>query len=137
MSALKQAILDYLDQAKKLKTKLESVAGHRNLMRAWRDGLLDKSGKIDGVSYEFHGAGIYIEDNDTEIEIDFLPNCELGGFDSWRIWNFIKTSKKYYQGLNDEFSVKCAIDQEVSNGFLLKFSGTHLYVLSDFHGSVR
>jgi hypothetical protein len=132
MTELIRVIEDYLEQSSYLIDQLKKTTGKSDLMRAWRSGQLEKSGQIDELIYEFHGVGIYIEKNGYGVEIDFLPEGKVGGFDSWRLWQFVKKSPEKYQGLESQETISRALDAEQEDGSIAKVASTNLYQLSRY-----
>ncbi len=133
MSYIVEIIFEYLQLSETLLRRLQTLTGEANLMQAWRCGRLTKSGRFLDVYYEFHGGGIYISGKEGEVEIDFCPDGQFYGFDSWRLWQFIKSSNKYV-GFRGEAAVKLALEEGRGKGFLIKIPHTNLYKLSGERG---
>src|SRR5688572_13882058 len=60
----------------------------KDLLRACHTGTIPRVGKLQGVSYSFHGIGLYAKNRKIEIDFDFGPDNRIDGFDSWRLWNY-------------------------------------------------
>lgn len=72
-----------------------------NKLTDWRSSGIPNQGNFDdGWSYAFHGAGCNIASPDMEIDFEFDEDCEVGGFDVWRLWSFVCDNEK----MCDEFS---------------------------------
>ena len=48
----------------------------------------------DGWLYAFHGSGCHISSPELEVDFEFDSNCEIGGFDVWRLWSFVSDNSK-------------------------------------------
>jgi hypothetical protein len=131
MEVLMKAIKDYLSIAKIAVERLCMATGQTNLMKAWKCGAIEKSNFIDGIYYEFHGVGVYIEMDSINIEVDFLPNSQIGGFDSWRLWQMIKDKLCQYPELTSHIAVKDALEALRQEGRIITVEGTHLYSLAN------
>lgn len=133
MGCIVEVISGCLKLSEALLRRFQVLAGETNLMQAWRCGRLAKSGRLLDVYYEFHGGGAYINGEEGEVEIDFCPDGQFGGFDSWRLWQFIRSSNKHV-GFEDEAAVKLALEESLGKGFLVKVPNTNLYKLSGERG---
>jgi hypothetical protein len=76
---------------------LQDHFGEDDLLRAVRDRKIPKNGSIDDydVSFNFHGIGCRVEGKDANIDFDFGPDGMVGGFDSWRLLQFIESCENY------------------------------------------
>lgn len=112
-------------------SQLIKTTNQANLTAAWRTGALKKTGTINEIYYEFHGVGIYIEIDSAGVEIDFLPDNQAGGFDSWRIWQFVKDKSHLYPSLasQDEVEIQLATLESMSK--VKKVLFTNLYTTTD------
>lgn len=64
-----------------------------DLLKAYRHKIIPKEGATpDGVSWNFHGAGIYFEFDGGSIDFDFGPDANTNGFDVHRLHYFIEDS---------------------------------------------
>jgi hypothetical protein len=131
MSEIMVAIKNYTELSKNMIEKLQVATGQQDLMRAWRDGVLEKTGTYDEVYYEFHGAGIYIETDDASVEIDFLPGRLIGGFDSWRIWQMVKENGAMFPTLTSNEKINNELNALCAQGAITRVSNTNLYCLSN------
>lgn len=67
----------------------------------WRSLGIPIQGKFDdGWSYAFHGSGCIIYSPNMEVDFEFDKDCQIGGFDVWRLWSFVCDNEK----VCDEFS---------------------------------
>ena len=82
------------------------------LLRARRLNLIPKEGKLaEGHSFNFHGGGCFFRFENGTIDIDFEPNDRCDGFDAYRLYDFLTTSKKY-QNINcSEVELQEAINE--------------------------
>ena len=85
-----EIIDEYLRRSANALLRLREATKHYDLMAAWRNGSLDRMGSVEGIRYEFHGSGVYIEAENFGIEVNFRPGGSIDGFDSWRLWQMIK-----------------------------------------------
>lgn len=99
-------------------------------MRAWREGKIRKSDQINDLSYELHGAGIWIELSGQEVEIDFLPGELTGGFDSWRLFQFVRTRREIYGQISRQ-EIEQGLDSLLKSGVIKTVSNSLLYKLAD------
>jgi len=68
------------------------------------------------IKYAFHGIGCYIETSDIIIDIDFGTNCEVGGFDVWKLWNFVIDNNldKQYDIFKDKDKLQSVLSSLIS-----------------------
>ena len=68
-----------------------------DLLRACVAREVPRTGSIEHcrLSYTFHGVGCRIESEKGCVDFDFGPRGIVGGFDSWRLFQFVKSSKHY------------------------------------------
>ena len=72
-----------------------------NKLVDWRSQGIPVQGHFNnGWSYSFHGSGCNITSPDMEVDFEFDLDCEVGGFDVWRLWSFVCDNEK----LSDKFS---------------------------------
>jgi hypothetical protein len=91
MSDLITVIQEYQREVDDGLALFEQQVGRRDLIAAWREGILEKSGVLkDGTEYEFHGVGCCLFFNDHEIDFDFSVGERSDGFDSWKLWRYAK-----------------------------------------------
>ncbi|NJL18362.1 MAG: hypothetical protein HC938_15550 [Nitrospira sp.] len=128
------SILEVIDEYVRRSTsavfRLRSMTGQNDLMAAWRNGYLDRVGKIDSLSYEFHGSGVYIEDESFGIEIDFSLGSEPGGFDSWRLWQMIKSEPDVFKGFLNHADVSAALAGLLKSGAIESLGDSGLFTLA-------
>ncbi|CAM3537114.1 hypothetical protein VA7868_02428 [Vibrio aerogenes CECT 7868] len=56
----------------------------------WRSNKIPIQGNLnEGWSYHFHGSGCCIVSPDFEVDFEFDSECQVGGFDVWRLWSFV------------------------------------------------
>lgn len=106
---------------------------NEHLLRAKNIKLIPKEGVIeDGIYFSFHGVGCYFEFNGSSIDIDFGPDDKIYGFDSFRLFNFMDSSKIKYQLTEDD--IPTAMADLLEQGVLVKPGlqpSTHLYYFSE------
>lgn len=134
MKVLIKVIVDYLELANEAVEMLRQATGECLLVNAWRNGIIEKSGTVNEITYEFHGAGVYLEKKDNwSVEIDFLPGEQLGGFDSWRLWQMIKNNFDKYPGLFTHDDVRVGLQQLLAEGSIVETPNSNLYQLNIHH----
>jgi hypothetical protein len=116
-NSLVDLINEYIDCAKYL---CKSMAAYfeikENLLVAYREGVIKKSGTFEGVNYSFHGIGCTFELEKDSIDVDFGPNGRCDGFDKMRLLNFLRNRQERFPNLNEvnlgeEFQI--LVDQKV------------------------
>ena len=130
-----KAIEDYLAAAQRALDLLSKTLGEDDLIDALRHKRVKRSMELKGISYSFHGIGVWIETDEYEIDIDFLPTCLVGGFDEWRIGLYIENFPKRYPELASKQVIQAAMDHLLVEGWIVKAEQSNLYVLAP-HGPV-
>lgn len=69
-----------------------------------------------------HGIGMEIDIHGVRIDFDFGENGEFNGFDSWRLFNFIKKNK-IKTTISSEKEMKELLKNAISNGYIVKGNG--------------
>ncbi|TBW47489.1 hypothetical protein EZI54_22650 [Marinobacter halodurans] len=99
----------------------------------WRSQGIPIQGAFDdGWSYAFHGTGCSITSPDVEVDFEFDVNCEVGGFDVWRLWSFVCDNEEMrikFSEFSDKKHLQKVFDVAVENHFLKKHGG--LYRLAE------
>jgi hypothetical protein len=125
-----EVIDEYVRRSKNAVSRLQFVTKQNDLMLAWRTGCLDRIGKIENISYEFHGSGVYIEDENFGVEFDFSPGGEVGGFDSWRLWQMIKSEPDIFKGFLNHADVSDALLGLLKSGVIESLGDSGLFILT-------
>jgi len=128
---LANAIQDYLVAMAASIESLEGALGLDDVLR-WKSEGHKQAGDVSGIEYEFHGVGLYIKSqpDDVEIEIEFGPGGKLGGFDSWRLWQWVKVKPGRYPGLSSHQDVRDALEEMRSTGEVVPMNGSALLRLA-------
>ncbi len=95
-TVIMQLIKEYIACAKYMCKVLKEAYDTKGetLLRARRINIIPKEGILeDGFSFSFHGGGCYFEFENGAIDIDFGPNDRCDGFDAYRLYQFLITSK--------------------------------------------
>src|SRR5688572_24530330 len=88
-------------------TQGETLLRARRMNNIPKEGILEK-----GFKFNFHGGGCYFEFDNGTIDIDFGPEDRCDGFDSFRLYDFLMTSKgNVYIHLTSEEIIKEEIVQ--------------------------
>lgn len=88
--ALKEVILRYVDDAKRIVTALRSAFGCRNLVAAQKSDEIPRSGNIQdpslgGLTFQFHGRGCFVSTGRMRIDVELCFDSDAIGFDAWRL----------------------------------------------------
>lgn len=129
MKVLSVAIGDYLLAADAAMAELKEVMGLGKIS-LWRERGFSRSGRIGGVAYEFHGSGVFIErEGCLEVDVEFSsPDC-WEGFDSWRLWQWMRINPGRYSGFSNHEDVRNGLAEMFEAGHLVAIRGSHLYKL--------
>ena len=114
--AMEDLIADYLQKVEHCLALFEAEFGRRDLIRAWREGILPPTGELaDGVEYHMHGVGCAVEYSDYDVDFDFATRDEAG-FDAWRLWMFAKQFPERYPDYQERSAVEAGVDAIVAEG---------------------
>jgi len=108
----------------------------KTLLGAWRSSkTIPKEGKLsDGTYFNFHGAGVYFQFENGEIDVDFGPNGRCDGFDFGRLKHFLLSTKQSaYKNLTYEENLATQFERLINSGFIFKpewIPSPHLYYLN-------
>lgn len=95
--------------------------GRQDLIAAWREGLLEKSGVLsDGTEYEFHGVGCCLFVNDHEVDFDFSVGGRSDGFDSWKLWRYAKQFPDRFPRYQSKDEVEKDFRELVATGVIVQ-----------------
>ena len=109
-------IADYLQQVEKCLALFETKFGRRDLVRAWREGVVPQTGELaEGIVYQMHGVGCGVEYPDYDVDFDFATRDEVG-FDAWRLWMFANQFPNRYPEYQDRTAVEAAVDALLAEG---------------------
>lgn len=129
-----ELIDEYLRRSAGAVLRLRAATKQYDLMAAWRNGSLDRMGRVEGVRYEFHGSGVYIEEGDFGVEVNFRPNGSIDGFDSWRLWQMIKAEPNLSNVLKSHADVRMALDELLKVGKIALNKESGSFLLEDKNG---
>lgn len=132
-----QLIREYIACSSYMCNALQSEYGTKGetLLRARRLNIIPKEGILaEGQRFSFHGGGCFFEFENGTIDIDFGPNDRCDGFDSFRLFDFLITSKRY-QNINiSEVELQEAINELLREGKVVQlglFPNPNLYYLNN------
>ena len=122
---MEDLIADYLQQVESCLAIFEAKFGRRDLIRAWREGILPPTGELaDGVKFHIHGVGCSVEKSDYDIDFDFATRDEVG-FDAWRLWRFAKQFPTRYPDYQERSAVEAGLDNIVMSNMAARVPVTH------------
>jgi hypothetical protein len=132
-------IEDYVSRVRQSVKLLQTRFGEDDLLRAVRDRKIPKRGSIDdyGITFNFHGIGCRIDGKDANIDFDFGPDGTVGGFDSWRLMQFIENSANYDSKMFTQEKLDSDIQDLVTSGVVLALKlepSPHLFYLATDYG---
>lgn len=79
-------IHEYLRAVKSLASRLAAEYGVPDLLTGRRSRAIPRTGETSGgIEFRFHGAGCWMSDGDTVVDIDFGPDGAIDVFDAWRL----------------------------------------------------
>jgi len=92
-----QVIEDYVRRVRQSVRCLQEHFRIDNLLEGVRERTIPRRGTVDdfGLAYTFHGIGCLIEMRDAIIDFDFGTDGTAGGFDCWRILQFLDSCNDY------------------------------------------
>lgn len=91
------------------------------LLRARRINLIPKEGEtLEGFKFNFHGGGCYFEFDNSRIDVDFGPNGRCDGFDSFRLYDFLQTSKLDFKDVLLEENIRTEISRLEDEGIIVQ-----------------
>lgn len=135
-----QLIKEYIACAKYMCKVLKETYDTKGetLLRARRINIIPKEGVLeDGFSFSFHGGGCYFEFENGTIDIDFGPNDRCDGFDAFRLYHFLSTSKMNQNiRLITESEIQKCLDELLIEKKIVRpgdFPNPNLYYLNDAH----
>lgn len=105
-----------------------SALGSNNLNEAYDKLGLRREGTINNIQYAFHGSGVYLKFESLTIDIDFLPNYAVGGFDANRLITFYEENFNIHPDYDYHiFDMQLKILENAR--VIKKVINEHLYVL--------
>ncbi len=120
---IEQLIDTFLKETEYVANCFYSQLNRKDLVRATRDGTIDRIGKIDGLeSYYFHGIGLCAEYKNLVVDFDFGLNDRIDGFDSWRLEQFA-LSRKLQNEHWTQGKIQSDLDRLESKGRISKLKG--------------
>lgn len=107
-----------------------TALGSNDLDEAYDRLGLDREGVINNIYYSFHGSGVYLKLKSMTIDIDFLPNYAVGGFDASRLITFYE--ENFDISPNYDYHIfDLQLKKLEMHGVIRKIKGGHLYVLTE------
>jgi hypothetical protein len=93
----RQVIQDYVRRVQESVRHLREHFQTDDLLRGVRERTIPRRGTVDehGLTFNFHGIGCLIQQPDAIVDFDFGPNGRIGGFDSWRLLQFLESCNDY------------------------------------------
>ncbi|MBU1431851.1 hypothetical protein KKF91_15020 [Myxococcota bacterium] len=83
---LEDLIHHYLSAANSLISRLVADYQIPDLLTGRRIGTVPRTGvSASGIEFRFHGAGCWLTDGDTIVDLDFGPDGSTNVFDAWRL----------------------------------------------------
>ncbi|WP_026472023.1 DUF6896 domain-containing protein [Alkanindiges illinoisensis] len=119
----------FISSSKWAITEFYSALGTNDLREAYDRLNLKREDTINGIFYSFHGNGIFLKLKSMTIDIDFLPNYSLGGFDASRLSTFYEENFTISSDYDYRIFEKKLKELE-QNGVIKKFKGKNLYVFT-------
>lgn len=117
---IEKLIDDFLKESEYVANCFYKKYNRKDLMRASKDGTIEKSGKIEGLRhYSFHGLGLYAMRKNCKVDFDFGLNDRIDGFDSWRLHQFAE-SRTESRGLWTQETIQSELDKLEANGEISK-----------------
>jgi hypothetical protein len=97
---------------------------------AYTKKIIPKNGEIkDGeffLKFSFHGRGCRCQLNGAIVDFDYFgDNFEYNGFEQWKLFQFVKSLRKYYDIQNEDFFNEL-FRELVEKKVLLRSSSKHL-----------
>jgi hypothetical protein len=89
-----ESIAEFQRCARAVVAGLQKQAGSKDLLGAWRQGRLKRSGRLLAATgkYTFHGIGCRFEVNGCIIDVDFGPAQRHNGIDASKLMRFAESS---------------------------------------------
>jgi len=83
-------IKEYIKKVLFASKELSNLFGLEKLCH-WRAVGIPVSGylKNNRWKYAFHGSGCEVMSPEFQVDFEFDINCNVGGFDIWRLWSFV------------------------------------------------
>ena len=102
-------------------------------LTTWRSkGVSIKDSFDEGWSYAFHGSGCCIFSPGLEVDFEFNSDCQVGGFDVWRLWSFVcdndEVSSKFSK-FTDKMVIEEAFNELLNNRLIEEDAGLYRLVL--------
>ena len=89
--AVYEIINQYVTLACELATRMKEKFEADNLLSAYRDRRIPKSGSLDDSwAFQFHGGGCRFESKDSMVDVEFGHSGRHDLFDAWRVYQFAK-----------------------------------------------
>lgn len=108
----------YLDEADNFCQILAGMAGTRNLLLAWRKGILPQSGYLSPqVEFSFHGCGCRFTSDvpPNWVDVDFPGPGRWDGFDAWRLHLYAYHHPEFAE-VSDRGFLARVLDELVAEG---------------------
>lgn len=114
-------VREYVKRVQYCATQLGEHFGVSNLLAAWRDGRIPKSGVIaaGALSFSFHGIGCAVDMQDCLVDFDFGPNGDVGGFDAYRLTLFANSRRAQTDNAITEDDIRVELRQLLDKGIVV------------------
>lgn len=133
-----QLIKDYVSCSKYMCKILKESYDTKGatLLRARRINIIPKEGILaEGYLFSFHGGGCYFKFEGGSIDIDFGPNDRCDGFDSQRLYEFLKSSQSNKKNsMIDEVSISRMFKYLLEKKIIINpgwYPNPHLFYLNE------
>jgi len=92
-----QVIEDYVRRVRESVRYLREHFQTDDLLRGVRERTIPRRGTVNEheLAFNFHGIGCLIQQPDATVDFDFGPDGRVGGFDSWRLLQFLESCNDY------------------------------------------
>ena len=127
---IKTLIHDYLRAAESLSSRLAAAFGVSDLPSGRRSRSIPRTGETpDGIEFRFHGAGCWMTDGDTTVDIDFGPDGTIDVFDAWRL-HVYSEDQPSLTGVRSSTEVGEALGGLLGVGALIQLEGSKRFRLT-------
>jgi hypothetical protein len=138
-SKLLEVIREFQFVARTVAEEFYKKYNRKDLLKGYHDKTIPKEGKLSDIvrEYSFHGAGLYAQLKDKEIDFDFGPDNRVDGFDAMRLAQFAN-SQKDLKGIWSEIVIQQKLKKLRIDGVIFKpgsHPGTGNYYLTETIGT--
>lgn len=130
-----QLIKNYISCSKYVCGILKDSFGvyDKTILRARRINLIPSEGTLVDFMFSFHGGGCYFEFDGGSIDVDFGPDDRCDGFDSQRLFDFIKSSSREYPNFLSQDDIGKYLNLMLNDKIIVRpnwYPNPHLYYLN-------